>query len=68
MMVADPTNVAIDLVLGTAMLIVYSGSCQNGRVLLAKWQDVVERHGAFSLISLIASSNAGEEFQRGLYS
>src|ERR1017187_3852506 len=40
MMVADPTNVAIDLVLGTAMLIVYSGGAtmagcywQNGRML-----------------------------------
>jgi hypothetical protein len=43
MMVADPTNVAMDLVLGTAMLIVYSGRCHNGRMLLAKWQDVVER-------------------------
>src|ERR1035441_5372242 len=31
MMVADPANVAMDLVLGTAMLIVYFESCQNGR-------------------------------------
>jgi hypothetical protein len=38
MMVADPTNVAIDLVLGTAMLILYSGSCHNGSELSAKWQ------------------------------
>jgi hypothetical protein len=43
MWVADGTNAAVDLVLGTAMLIVYSGSCKNGRMLLAKWQVVIER-------------------------
>jgi len=31
MMVADPTNVVMVLVLGTAMLVVYSSSCHNGR-------------------------------------
>jgi hypothetical protein len=40
MWVADGTNLAMDLVLGAAILIVYAGICHNGRLLLAKWQNV----------------------------
>ena len=43
MWVADGMNVAMDLVLGTAMLTAYSGSAQYGRRLSAKRQVVDDR-------------------------
>ena len=58
---SDGTNVAMDLVLGTAMLIAYAGTCQNGIIMLAKWQIVIEKQrrgakGSPSVVSLFKLS------------